>query len=197
MLAILLRTGSKGKSVITMAQDLINAHRNLAIISGLSLSTLSKQQGIKKDKAVTLLAAFEIARRVLSQEKLEKDFIFRTPIDVANYFIPILKDKITETFILLCLNSINKITRIEYISTGSAVATVVHPREIYKAAIEFGAVSIIVLHNHPSGNSEPSKADVMLTKKLADAGSFLQIPLLDHIIIAANSYTSFADRQLL
>ncbi|MDP4115793.1 MAG: DNA repair protein RadC [Bacteroidota bacterium] len=197
LLAILLRTGSKGKSVLNMAQDLINKHKNLAVIAGLSLSTLTKEQGIKNDKAAALLAAFEISRRVLSQEKIEKDFIFKHPLDVANYFIPLLRDKLTESFILLCLNSANKIVRIVNISEGNANGTVVHPREIYRTALEYGAVSIIVIHNHPSGNPEASREDILITKKIAEAGAFMQIPLLDHIIIAGNSFTSLAQKNMI
>jgi len=197
LLAILLRTGSKGKSVLNMAQELINKHKNLAVIAGLSLSTLTKEQGIKNDKAAALLAAFEISRRVLSQEKIEKDFIFKHPLDVANYFIPLLRDKLTESFILLCLNSANKIVRIVNISEGNANGTVVHPREIYRTALEYGAVSIIVIHNHPSGNPEASREDILITKKIAEAGAFMQIPLLDHIIIAGNSFTSLAQKNMI
>ena len=180
-----------------MAQELLGKHKNLAVLAGLSISTLTKESGIKNDKAASLMAAFEISRRILSREKLEKDFIFRRPVDVANYFIPLLRDKVTESFILLCLNTANKIVRIITISEGSANGTIVHPREIYKKALEYSAVSIIVIHNHPSGNPEPSKEDIQITRKIAEAGSFMQIPLLDHIIIAGNSYTSLVERNII
>ncbi len=197
LLAILLRTGKKGKSVITVSQELINTHGNLAILASKSLPVLTKSDGIGKDKASALMAAFEISRRIQAQSKWFSENKISSPEDVAKVFIPLLKDELKEKFILICLNSANKIIKFETVSIGSLNASVVHPREIFKAAIENSAASVILLHNHPSGNPEPSSEDIAVTQKLVESGRILDIPIFDHLIIAGDSYTSFVERRLL
>jgi len=112
-------------------------------------------------------------------------------------FIPLLKDELKEKFLLICLNSANKIIKSETISIGNLNSSIVHPREIFKAAIENSSASVILMHNHPSGNPEPSTEDISITKKLVEAGKILDIPVFDHIIIAGNSYTSFVERRII
>src|SRR5690606_3129093 len=197
LLAILLRTGTKGNSVINVAMELINKHRNLAVLATKSLNTLMETSGIGRDKAVTLLAAFEISRRILSQSKWLSDKKITSPQEVAEIFIPILKDELKEKFILVCLNSANKIIKYEIISVGNLNSSVVHPREIFKSAIENSSASVILLHNHPSGNPEPSREDIAITKKIVEAGKILDRPVFDHMIIAGNTFTSFVERRLL
>jgi len=197
LLAILLRTGKKGKSVVSIANEMINANRNLAFLASKTLSDLMRVDGIGKDKAATLLAAFEISRRILSQSKLFNERKITSPQDVAEIFIPLLRDELKEKFILVCLNSANKIIAKEEISVGNLNSSVVHPREIFKAAIDHRSASIILLHNHPSGNPEPSNEDISITKKIVESGKILDIPVFDHIIIAGNSFTSFVERRLI
>lgn len=197
MLAILLRTGTKGKSVLSVAQGLIKSHRNLSALASVTLSQLIKTPGIGKDKAATLLAAFELSRRILSQSKWFSEKKITNPGEVAEIFIPLLKDELKEKFIVVCLNSANKIIRHEIISVGNLNSSVVHPREIFKAAIENSSASIILLHNHPSGNPDPSKEDIAITKKLVEAGKLLNIPVFDHLIIAGNNFTSFVEKRLI
>lgn len=197
LLAILLRTGTKGKSVIQISQELLQENKNLSILASRSLSYLTRSIGIGKDKAASLLAAFEISRRILSQSKWQSDKKITAPQDIADFFIPLLKDELKEQFIVLCLNAANKIIRQEVISIGNLNSSVVHPREIYKAAIENSSASIILVHNHPSGNPDPSNEDIAITKKICEAGKILDIPVFDHIIIAGNSYTSFVERRLI
>ncbi len=108
-----------------------------------------------------------------------------------------LRDELKERFIIVCLNSANKIIKFETISIGSLNSSIVHPREIFKAAIENSSASLILLHNHPSGNSEPSNEDIAITKKITDAGKILDIPIFDHLIIAGETFTSFVERRLL
>ena len=196
LLAILLRTGKKGKSVVSIANEMIKTNRNLAFLASKTLSDLMKVDGIGKDKAATLLAAFEISRRILSQSKWFNDRKITSPQDVAEIFIPLLRDELKEKFILVCLNSANKIIIQEEISVGNLNSSVVHPREIFKAAIDHRSASIILLHNHPSGNPEPSNEDISITKKIVESGKILDIPVFDHIIIAGNSFTSFVERRL-
>ncbi len=190
LLAILLRTGTKGKSVVEIAQDLINKHGNLAIAATSSVEAFINNLGIGKDKAATLAAAFEIGRRIESQSKWFSDKKITMPSDVAEIFIPLLRDEVKEKFIVVCLNSANKIIKYEVISIGNLNSSIVHPREVFKVAIENNSANIIVLHNHPSGNLEPSKEDLQITRKLADAGKILDINVLDHLIIAGNAYKS-------
>lgn len=197
LIAILLRTGMKGKSVVSVAQDIITKEGNLAKLASRSLSDLRKHSGVGKDKAATLLAAFEISRRVLSQEKWMSERKITSPEDIANIFIPLLRDEVKEQFVVVCLNSANKIIRYEVISVGNLNSSVVHPREIFKSAIEYSAASIILLHNHPSGNPEPSNEDITITKKIVEAGKLMDIPVFDHIIIAGKNYTSFVEKRLL
>jgi len=197
LIAILLRTGKKGKSVVNVAQEMVSIHRNLTILASKTLSDLMKISGIGKDKAVTLLAAFELSRRIQSQSKWLSDKKVTTPQDVADIFIPLLRDEVKEKFLLICLNSANKIIAYEIISVGNLNSSVVHPREVFKAAIDHRSASIILLHNHPSGNPEPSNEDIAITKKIVESGIILDIPVFDHIIIAGNVFTSFVERRLI
>ncbi|MHB1686551.1 MAG: RadC family protein [Ignavibacteriaceae bacterium] len=197
LLAIILRTGKVGKSVLTLAQELLNKNVNLAVLASKSISNLTEINGIGKDKAATLQAAFEISRRIQSQSKWFAEDKITSPKDVADVFIPLLIDELKEKFIVVCLNTANKIIKYEIISVGNLNSSVVHPREIFKVAIENNSASIILLHNHPSGNPEPSNEDIQITKKIADSGKILDIPVFDHIIIAGNSYTSLVEKRLL
>ena len=197
LLAILLRTGTKGKSVVVMAQEIINKENNLAQLAVKSSGDLIKTTGIGKDKAATLLATFEISRRILSQTKWYSQKKITSPADVAEIFIPLLRDEVKEQFIVVCLNSANKIIRYEKISIGNLNSSIVHPREIFKTAIENNSASIILIHNHPSENPEPSNEDISITKKLSEAAKIMDIPIFDNIIIAGNSYTSFVERRLI
>ncbi len=156
-----------------------------------------KTSGIGKDKAATLLAAFELSRRIQSQNKWFSNKKITSPGDVAEIFIPLLKDELKEKFLLINLNSANKIINYDVISVGNLNSSVVHPREVFKSAIENTAASVILMHNHPSGNSRPSEEDKKLTKKLVESGKLLDIPVFDHIIIAGNTYTSFVEKRLI
>lgn len=193
----MLRSGTKGKSVITVAQELLNQHKNLAVLASLSLSVLIRTCGIGKDKAATLLAAFELNRRIQSQSKWFSENKITSPKDVADIFIPLLRDEVKEKFIVVCLNSANRIIKYEIISVGNLNSSVVHPREIFKAAIENNSASVILIHNHPSGNPEPSNEDIAITKKIVEAGKIFDIPVFDHLIIASALYTSFVEKRLI
>jgi len=197
LIAILLRTGTKGKSVIIMAQEIISKENNLAQLAAKSSADLVKTSGVGKDKAATLLAAFEISRRILHQSKWYSQKKITSPADVAEIFIPLLRDELKEQFIVVCLNSSNKIIKFERISQGNLNSSVVHPREIFKTAVENNSASIILIHNHPSENPEPSNEDISITKKIVEAGKMMDIPVFDHVIIAGNSYTSFVERRLI
>jgi DNA repair protein RadC len=187
----------RGKSVIQVAQDLLVKFSNLNMLSLQTAEAIKKLPGIGKDKAATLIAAFEIGRRADSQKKWFSNKKITSPADVADIFIPILRDEIKEKFFVVCLNSANKIIKYELISVGNLNSSVVHPREVFKAAIENNSASIILLHNHPSGNTEPSNEDIILTKKMVEAGKIFDIQVFDHLIIGGNNYTSLVDKRVI
>ncbi len=197
LISILLRTGKKGKTVIQMGQELITKHKNLAVLASLSSEALQEVEGIGKDKAATLVAAFEISRRVSSQSKQIFNKKITSPKEVAEFFIPLLIDEVKERFIVVCLNSANKIITYDVISIGNLNTSIVHPREVFKKAIENNSASIILIHNHPSGNAEPSVEDISITKKLVEAGKIMDIQVFDHLIIAGNEYTSFVEKRII
>ena len=197
LLAILLRTGTKGKSVIEVAQELVNKYENITTVAAQSVEALQKAIGIGKDKAAALVAAFELSRRIDSKKKWFSDKQIKSPEDVANIFIPLLRDEVKEKFIVVCLNTANKIIKYEVISIGNLNSSIVHPREVFKVAIDNNSANIIVLHNHPSGNSEPSREDISVTKKLIEAGKLLEINLYDHIIISGDSFTSLIKNRVI
>jgi len=196
LVAILLRTGKKGKSVIEIARELINSEGNLAMLATKTVDSLQKISGIGKDKAATISAAFELSRRILSQPKWFSNKKITSPQDVAEIFIPILRDDNKEKFIVVCLNSANKIIKHETISVGNLNSSIVHPREVFKVAIDNSSASIILIHNHPSGNPDPSNEDIRITKKIVETGKIMEIPVFDHLIIAGETYTSFVEKRL-
>lgn len=195
LLAILLRTGKKGKSVIQLAQELITVSGNLSQLATKSSGALEKFDGIGKDKAATLLAAFELSRRITMQARWFSEKSITSPEDVAILFSPLLRDENREHFLIVCLNTANKIIRYEVLSIGNLDTSIVHPREVFRIAIDNNAKSIILVHNHPSGNAEASKADIAVTKRLVEAGKILDIKIFDHIIIAGEKYLSFVEQR--
>lgn len=197
LLAIILRTGTKGKSVIEIAKELLRDSNGLRILSGYSTGKLQKTGGIGKDKAATLIAAFELGRRAGTGNKWLIDEPVKGPHVIGKYFCDILKAEQKENFIVVCLNTQNRIIKYEIISTGSLDHSIVHPREVFKVAIDNLAKSIILVHNHPSGNPEPSLSDIQVTKRIADAGRIFEIPVLDHMIIAGDKYTSLNERGII
>ncbi|MBT8380412.1 MAG: DNA repair protein RadC [Ignavibacteria bacterium] len=197
LVAILLRTGKKGKSVLEIARELIKNDGTLASLASRSIDSLQKVEGIGKDKAATLAAAFELNRRIQSQKRLLSNKKITSPQDIAEIFIPLLRDELKERFIVVCLNSSNKIIKHETISIGNLNSSVVHPREIFKVAIDCLSASIILIHNHPSGNLEPSNEDISITEKIVEAGKLMDIPVFDHLILASAGYTSFVEKRLI
>lgn len=197
LIAILIRTGTKNASAVDVARDILKESNNdLTVLSRLNPRQLSKIKGMGMVKAITLVAALEIGRRRREAEALKKEKITCSK-DVADILQPNLSDLIHEEFWLLLLNRANHIIHKTAISKGGISGTVVDPRLIFKEAIEHNASGIILCHNHPSGNTKPSEADIQLTKKLRDAGKNLDIDVLDHIIIAGQSFYSFADEGMI
>lgn len=197
LIALLLRTGRKGKTVLDISRELLIKYQNLACLGSVTVSALQSISGIGRDKAATLAAAFEISRRTYNQNKNFIERKISSPQDLADIFIPLLRDEVKEKFIVVCLNSANKIIRYEIISVGNLNSSIVHPREIFKVAIDNNSANIILVHNHPSGNPEPSSEDISVTKKLVEAGKIMDIQVFDHLVIADQSYISFVEKRLL
>ncbi len=180
-----------------VAQEIINKYNNLSMLASVSLANLKKVEGIGKDKAATLLAAFELSRRIQSKSKWLFDESVTSPQKVADIFIPLLRDEVKEKFMVICLNNFKKIIKYETISIGNLDSSIVHPREVFRTAIDNNSKSIILIHNHPSGNLEPSREDIAVTRKMVESGKIIGIPVEDHIIIAGNSYTSFVEKRII
>ncbi|MCL5991779.1 MAG: DNA repair protein RadC [Bacteroidetes bacterium] len=196
LLAILINTGSKGFSAVDAARELLDKFTSITLLASCDMSELKKTKGVGPAKAVKLAAAFEIAKRIKSEPFSQKK-ILRTPEDVANYYIPRFQGERVETFLTLLLNSTNQVFREIDVAKGTLNSSIVHPREVFRVAITESAAAIILIHNHPSGNLEPSKEDLLITKQLVEAGKIIDIKVLDHIIIAGDSFTSFAQKGLI
>ncbi|KAF0151743.1 MAG: DNA repair protein RadC [Ignavibacteria bacterium] len=197
LIAILLRTGTKGQSVIEVAQNLIKKYNDLNFLTAQTHDALTNFHGIGKDKAATLIAAFELSRRVDYEKKWLSTTKITSPKDVAEIFIPLLRDELKEQFLVVCLSSSNRIIKYQKISEGSLNSSVVHAREVFKVAIENSSANIILIHNHPSGNPEPSNEDISITRKLTEAGKLLEIQVFDHVIVAGDSYSSLVEKRII
>ena len=197
LLAILLRTGSKKESVLNLAHSIITEVGNLAVLASKNVSELSKIYGIGKDKAATLVAAFEFSRRIDFKSKWYHDKKITSPDDIGELFVPLLRDELQEKFYVICLSSANKIIRHELLFVGTLNSSLVHPREIFKTALNNNSANIILLHNHPSGNLEPSDEDIKMTRKIIEAGKLLDINVFDHIIVAGDNFTSLMQKRLI
>jgi DNA repair protein RadC len=198
LLAILINTGTANKSAIDIAKDILEkSHQNLLELGRLSLSDIKHIKGIGEKKAVTLMASLELGKRRQLASALERPKILSST-DSFNLLSPYLLDKTVEEFYVIFMNAGNYLITIEPISHGGITATVVDARIIFKKALEYaGVTQLIVAHNHPSGNLIPSETDKRLTDKIKEGGKLLDIRLLDHLIIASNSFYSFSDNGLL
>ena len=199
LLAVLLRTGTKGKSALDLAQLLLSekcGDDGLLNIHSLSLDKLKKIKGIGPVKAVQILCLSELAKR-LAKTNAKERLIFNRPSTIAEYYMEDMRHQKEEHIYLLMLNMKSKLLGEKQLSKGTVSSAVVTPREIYIEALEKKATSVILLHNHPSGDPTPSENDIMLTKRVKEAGKLMGVELLDHIIIGDNCYVSFAEKHLL
>jgi DNA repair protein RadC len=196
LLALLINSGSGERSALDIARDLLSKHENLRVLSRRQIGDLIKERGIGPARAVNILAAFELGRRN-SAIADASDSCVGSPEDVARRYIPKLRDLQTERFFAIMLNNSGKIIREVQISEGTVNASLVHQREVFKAAVTESAVAMILVHNHPSGLRAPSAEDIEITKHLVQAGKWLDIPIRDHIIVCGNSYLSFLEEGLL
>lgn len=197
LLAILIRSGNRQESALGLAQKLLaKADQDLAALSRLSIKEMRKINGLGEVKAITIVAALELGRRRQASTLQEKPYI-RNSKDAANLLNPLLADYRHEVFMVLFLNQSNKVTFHKIISSGGITGTVADPKIIFREALEHDAVKLVLCHNHPSGELRPSQEDVSLTKRLRDAALLLDMKIIDHLIVSARGYYSFADEGLL
>jgi len=193
LIAILIGSGSRNESAVSLSKKILNSvDNNLHDLGKSSLNKLMEFKGIGEAKAISITAALELGRRRQLSNIKDKPQI-RSSKDAYHVIAPLIMDLPHEEFWILLLNRANKVIAKERVSIGGVAGTVVDAKIIFRKALEALASGIILCHNHPYGNLNPSRADLEITKKLKQAGSFLEINVLDHLIIAENSYFSFAD----
>lgn len=192
LLAIILRTGVKGASAIVLAEKLLHEFHSLEALASASLEQLQSQKGIGGDKAIALKSAFTLAKR-LAHEKMGVMPSFEEPNNVADFLREELRLLPQENLYLLLLNTRNRLIKTEVIGKGTIDSLLVHPREVFRPAIQSNAASIILVHNHPSGDPTPSEPDIRVTKEIVEAGNLLRIKVHDHIIIGKQSNERSSD----
>jgi len=192
LLGILFRTGTRSMNAVGLAETLLSKYGSLRAVARADLKELQTHDGIGFAKAVEIQAAFELGSRLAAEDSLESPSI-KSAKDVARLMGPEMQALDREHFKVLLLNTKNHLIQIHTVSVGSLNASVVHPRECFRPAIAAQANSIILVHNHPSGDADPSKEDESLTRRLVAAGDIIGIKVLDHVIIAGNKFVSLME----
>ena len=197
LIAILIGKGTRKRNAVELAKDILKLGKdNLAELAKLSVKDLMTVSGVGLTKALCISAALEIGRRREATSIIDMQVV-KSSKEIANYIRLLLRDLENEVFGVVFLNRANRIKHYEVISTGGITSTVADPRVIFKKALAQDAVGIILFHNHPSGNLQPSKADENLTQRIIQAGTLFDIRILDHIIVSDYGYFSFADEGLI
>ncbi len=196
LLALIIGRGIPGKSAVNIAQELLSAFGNLNAVSRATVEQLSCVKGIGLAKAVQIKAAFELGRRQDLAPEVGQ-YSISDPSVLVKAIRKSIQDKAKEHFKAILLNTRNKIVAISTISVGTLNSSLVHPREVFKDALAHSASSIILAHNHPSDDPEPSDDDISVTRRLVEAGRLMGIDVLDHIIITRQGYTSLKEKGLL
>ena len=191
LLAIILGNGIRGESVLLLAQRTLKTFSSLKGLSQASVEELSAIKGIGLARAIQIKAIFELGKRV--EQNQDEKIVISSPADVAKLVGPRLIDNQKEHFMLLSLDTRNMVNKISEITVGILDSSLIHPREVFKEAIQSLASSIILVHNHPSGNPDPSKEDFEITKKMVKTGSIIGIKVMDHVITARQAFYSFQE----
>jgi DNA repair protein RadC len=193
LLAILIHHGIRDRSALDVAKDLLKVGRdNIAQLSRMTVRDFMQVRGIGEAKAIAVASALELGRRRQLEGQLD-NITVSSSIDVAHYLRDMLRDHQYEVFAVLFLNRANKVKHFEIVSRGGITGTIADPRVILKKALQEEAVGIVLCHNHPSGNLKPSKADEEMTKNFIVASKYLDIKVMDHIIVSEQGFYSFAD----
>ncbi len=193
LLAIILRVGVGGENVLTMANRLLAQYNGLAGLARAGFAQLKSERGLGPAKVSQLLAAFELGRR-LTIEAPEERFQIRSPADASYILLPLIGHKEQENFVVLYLDTRNRVTDQEILYKGSLNTSLVRTGEVFRGAVRRNCAAIIVSHNHPSGDPSPSPEDIALTRRLVDAGKLLEVDVLDHLVIGHNRYISLRER---
>ncbi len=193
LISILLRTGTKEESVFQLANRILRYFDGLELLQNATLDEMVRMKGIGQAKAVQLMAAIELGKR-MAQVKPGVKYAIRSPEDGANYVMEEMRTLLQEHFVCLYLNTKNQVLHKQTIFIGSLNSSIVHPREVFKEAFRRSAASIICVHNHPSGDPTPSREDIDVTKRLQECGLIIGIELLDHLIIGDRKYISLKEK---
>ena len=196
LLAIIIRSGTKERRSTDTAADILDAHptyKGLIGIHYLDYNSLCQIQGVGKVKALQILCISELSKRISKTSRKIRDS-FHSPDIIASYFMEDMRTRDREQMIIILLDGKSRLIEYSVISSGTVNASLVQPREIFMYALKFDAVNVIMLHNHPSGDPSPSKQDLLVTKRVKEAGALVGIPLLDHIIIGDNQFISLSER---
>lgn len=201
LIAIVLGRGVAGRPVLVIAQDLLKIFGSLEGVISASLEKLQEIEGLGPAKALQLKACLEIARRVIKDEALQENERTKTkaiaqPEDIAKLVKPLIRNWQKEHFYVVSFDNRNRVLGMDLVGIGTLNANLVHPRETFEIAIQRHAANIAVSHNHPSGDPNPSEADITITKRLAEVGKLMGIPLLDHIVISKTNLYSFRENGL-
>ncbi|GKV65714.1 MULTISPECIES: RadC family protein [Sporosarcina] len=193
LLAILLRTGTRSESVLVLANRVLSTVDRLQDLIGMTVGEMTEIKGIGEAKAVHILAAAELGKRLYRTSPQDR-YKIRSPEDAANYLMTDMSSLNQEHFVVLFLNVKNEVLHKQTIFIGSLNSSIVHPREVFREAFKRSAASMIISHNHPSGDTTPSREDIEVTKRLMEAGSIMGIDVLDHIIIGDQKFISLKDK---
>ncbi|GGA85937.1 UPF0758 protein YsxA [Ornithinibacillus halotolerans] len=196
LIAILLGSGTKNESVMDLANRLLMHFEGLKLLKDATIEELTAIKGIGKAKGVLILSALELGKR-LSQYKPNERYVIRSPEDGADYVMEEMRNLNQEHFVAIFLNTKNQIIHRQTIFIGSLNASIVHPREVFREAVKRSAASIIVAHNHPSGDPTPSQEDIHVTRRLVESGKMIGIELLDHLIIGDRKFVSLKEKGYL
>lgn len=193
LIAILLRTGTKAESVLVLSNRVLSYLDKLQDLKNTTVEEMTSIKGIGEAKAVQLLAAAELGKRLYRAAPHDR-YTIRSPEDAANYLMTDMSSLTQEHFVALFLNVKNEVLHKQTIFIGSLNSSIVHPRDIFREAVKRSAASVIVAHNHPSGNATPSPEDIAVTKRLLEAGTIMGIDVLDHVIIGDQQFISLKEK---
>ena len=193
LLALIIRIGNRNRTAVELSQDILNQYGGLKSLNKLGINDLTEIKGMGKAKAVQIQALVELSKRLATLNKEERDII-KCPADTAHLLMPELRYLTQEVFKLVLLDTQNQVISMPMISKGSLTSSIVHPREVFREAINHSSAAIVLAHNHPSGVPDPSKQDIKITKKLIASGKIIGIEVLDHIIIGDGIFLSMKEK---
>ncbi|MCD6277886.1 DNA repair protein RadC [candidate division WOR-3 bacterium] len=196
LLAIIIGKGARDLSAVDLGRELLRRFKNLKGLGNAHIEDLKKIKGIKDAKALAISAVFELARRYQSSRE-ERKWVLGSPEEVYDYYSPKLSHLSHEEFHVAILDTRNTLIKDHLVSKGILDATVVHPREIFMEVLRYPCAGIILVHNHPGGNPEPSDEDIGLTRRIVEAGRIFGIDVLDHVIVCKGKYVSFRARSII